>query len=141
MNNKESSFLGTGWSFPPTFSRVNNSVEMVSDEQDIQESLKILFATALGERIMLPTFGADLWPQVFKNVTTAFKTMLVDYVYTAIIDWETRIDVDDIHIAEDENVDGLLMILVNYTIRQTNSRGNLVYPFYIGEGTLTQEPG
>jgi len=140
MKNKESSFLGTGWSFPPTFSRIDNSVEMVSDEQDIQESLKILLATALGERIMLPTFGADLWPQVFKNVTTAFKCMLVDYVYTAIINWEMRIDVDDIRIDKDDNVEGLLMILVNYTIRQTNSRGNLVYPFYIGEGTLPQEP-
>lgn len=140
MKTKESAFLGTGWSFPPTFSRVNNSVEMVSDERDINESLRILFSTALGARIMLPTYGADLWSQVFKSVTTAFKSILVDYVYTAIINWEMRIDVVNVTVTEDDKVDGLLMILVNYTIRQTNSRGNLVYPFYIGEGTLPQEP-
>lgn len=140
MKSKESAFIGTGWSFPPTFSRANSSVVMVSNDQDIQESLKVLFSTALGERIMLPTYGADLWSQVFKSVTTAYKSQLADYVYTAIVNWEARIDVDDVQITEDDNVDGLLMILVSYTIRQTNSRSNLVYPFYIGEGTLPQEP-
>jgi len=138
---KNKSFLGSGWSFPPTFSRLNNSVEMVCNEKDIQESLKILFATTLGTRIMLPTYGSDLIPQVFKSVTSAYKTMLVDYVRTAIINWETRIDIDSVSIEEDENIDGLLKILIDFTIRQTNSRGNLVYPFYIGEGTLNQDSG
>jgi phage baseplate assembly protein W len=136
----ENNFIGRGWSFPPTFSRVNDSVEMVSGEQDIQESLMVLLSTSVGSRIMLPTYGCDLEAQVFKSVTTTFKTLLADQISTAIINWETRINLDDLQISEDNKVDGLLLILLEYTIRKTNSRGNLVYPFYFAEGTLPAAP-
>lgn len=133
-------FLGTGWSFPPIFTRIDNSVIMVSGEKDIQESLRILFNTELGSRIMVPTYGCDLWPKVFQNANTTFKSELKDYIQTAIINWETRINVDDIVIEENNKLDGVLLITVYYVIRHTNTRGNLVYPFYFGEGTLPQEP-
>ncbi|WP_444997453.1 GPW/gp25 family protein [Aliikangiella sp. IMCC44359] len=139
MEDTENSFIGTGWSFPPTFSRADNSVVMVNGETDIHESLKVLFQTGLGTRIMLPTYGSDLWPQVFKSLTTTFKTILIDYIRTAIINWETRIDVEEISIQQQDASVGYLTISLNYVIRQTNSRGNLVYPFYIGEGTIPQE--
>lgn len=136
---EDTAFLGVGWSFPPTFSRVDNSVMMVFDENDIRQSLLILFETELGSRIMVPAYGCDLWPNVFKNATTTFKSELKDYIHTAIINWETRIDVDDIVIDENSELDGILMITVYYLVRHTNTRGNLVYPFYLNEGTLPQE--
>ena len=136
MGNPENSFLGTGWSFPPTFSRLNYSVEMVSDEQDIRESLWLLFCTSLGERIMLPNYGSQLWRMVFQNITNTLTTQLADIVRQAVLNWEARINVDDVIVQPDASVAGLVLIDVYYTITKTNARNNLVFPFYIQEGTL-----
>lgn len=139
MQNEEKSFLGTGWSFPPTFSRINNSVKMVSDGQDIQESVWVLLSTSLGERVMVPGYGAMIWSAVFQTVTFSLITQLKDFIRTAILTWESRIDVDEISIEPDASVDGVLLIEVQYTIRQTNTRSNLVFPFHIQEGTIPPE--
>jgi phage baseplate assembly protein W len=133
-------FLGTGWTFPPTFSRESYSVEMARGEVDVREALWVLFSTAMGERIMLPTFGTALWDMVFRNVDTRFKTELEDAVRQAVLNWEPRIDVESIEVTEDPTVPGLVNILVSYVIRRTNARGNLVYPFYLQEGTLAPAP-
>jgi len=137
---KEEAFLGTGWTFPPTFSRLSSSVDMVSGEADVKEALWVLFSTAPGERIMLPTFGCDLWRLVFGTLTTAFKTEVEDAVRQAILYWEPRVDVESIEVTEDSTQPGLLNILVSYIIRRTNARANLVYPFYLQEGTLVPAP-
>ena len=49
---QEKSFLGIGWSFPPTFNKERSDVEMTTKEEDIKQSLHIYFNTKLGERIM-----------------------------------------------------------------------------------------
>jgi uncharacterized protein len=138
MGNSETSFLGTGWSFPPTFSRQTYSVDLVSDDKDIRESLWVLFCTATGERLMVPDYGSLLWKMVFQNITNTLMTQLADIVRQAVLYWEARIDVDDVAV-EPATVAGLVLITVNYTIRKTNARNNLVFPFYIQEGTIPME--
>ena len=54
MNQEFLSFLGTGWSFPPEFNNMTGTVEMVSNVDDINQSLQILLSTTLGERVMQP---------------------------------------------------------------------------------------
>ncbi len=139
MENPEKAVLGTGWSFPPTFSRVTRSVSMVSAEQDIRESLGILFSTSLGERIMVPDYGSQLWKMVFRGITTTLRTQLEDIVRQAVLRWEPRIDVDEISVEPDAGVDGLVRITVYYTVRATNARNNYVYPFYLREGTIPMQ--
>lgn len=139
MENPEKSFLGTGWSFPPTFSTFTYSVEMVSDNRDIRESLWILFSTSLGERIMVPTYGSDLWQLVFESITTMFKNQVADTIRNAILYWEPRILVEEVTVEPDATVDGLVLISVSYLIRKTNARNNLVYPFYLQEATIPME--
>jgi hypothetical protein len=136
MANPETLFLGTGWSFPPTFSRLTYSVEMVSDDNDIQESLRILFQTQMGERVMVPEYGTLLWQMVFRNINTTLMTELEEMVRQAILYWEARITVNDITVQPDASIAGLVLITVDYTIRTTNARNNLVYPFYVNEATI-----
>lgn len=136
MSVDEKSFLGTGWAFPPTFSRRTYSVEMVSDEVDIHQSLWILFSTAVGERVMLPEYGSTLWQFIFRNVTTTLLTQLEEAVRQAVLYWEARVDVDSVRAQPDASVDGLVLISVDYTVRRTNSRNNLVFPFYLTEKTI-----
>jgi phage baseplate assembly protein W len=131
-------FLGTGWSFPPTFSRTLLGVEMVSGLADIRESLHILFSTAQGERVMLPDYGCDLWPMVFRGLTTTLTTQLKDMVEQAIVLWEPRIDVLSVSAVADPERDGLVNIGVEFTVRRTNTRSNFVYPFLLGEATLVR---
>ena len=136
MASPEQSFLGTGWSFPPTFSRGSFSVEMVSDDVDIRESLWILFSTSLGERVMLPLYGTQIWQMVFHAINTTLITQLADMVSQAILYWEPRIEVIDISVTPDATHDGLVLIMVDYVVRRTNTRSNLVYPFYLQEATI-----
>ncbi len=64
----ESSFLGRGWAFPPSFSGGGADVEMVSGAADIQQSLQILIGTSPGERVLAETFGCNLASLVFEEL-------------------------------------------------------------------------
>jgi phage baseplate assembly protein W len=128
------SFLGKGWSFPPEFDNTSGSVSMTEGEDDIQSSLKILLSTRLGERIMQPKFGCALDELSFEPLTTTMKTYIKDLIETAILYFEPRIDVGLITLTEDIN-QGLVLISLDYRIRSTNSRQNLVFPFYKNEGS------
>lgn len=129
------SFLGTGWGFPPSFEVQRGGVVMASDEDDIEQSLKILLSTRLGERIMLPDYGCNLEDLLFSPMDLTLKTFVRDQVQTAILYHEPRIDPIKVDFSESNDLEGELLILVEYIIRATNSRKNMVFPFYKGEGT------
>ena len=130
----EKTFLGTGWSFPPSFDRKLKSVELVSDKTDIDQSLEILLSTKLGERFMLPKYGCDLSDLVFESMNTTFETYITDLIKTAILYHEPRVDMESVEFENDQN-EGKLLIIINYKIRITNSRSNFVFPFYKNEKT------
>ena len=129
-------FLGTGWSFPPTFNFSEKSVEMVSDELDIQQSLHILMTTNLGERILRSDYGCQINLMPFESITVTFLTKVKRIIEKAITMHEPRITLDNVFFTNpDKMIEGLINIQIYYTIRATNSRLNYVYPFYIKEGT------
>ncbi|MBE0638623.1 MAG: GPW/gp25 family protein [Bacteroidales bacterium] len=120
-------FLGTGWSFPPAFDKVSRSVEMTSGREDIERSLEILLSTRPGERVMQPDYGCNLDRLLFEPMDLALRTYMEEMVKTAILYHEPRITVDAIEIDEREGVQGQITLIVDYTIRTTNSRYNFVY--------------
>jgi len=129
------SFLGTGWGFPPTFNNKTENVGMLSDEADIHSSLEILLSTRQGERVMRPDYGCNLDQLVFEPLTTTFKTYIKDLISTAILYYEPRISVNKIDLDDTGELEGRIVISIDYTVRSTNSRFNFVYPFYIHERT------
>lgn len=135
----ETNFLGTGWSFPPSFDRSTKQVVMVSGEDDIRQSLQILFNTVPGERTMLPKFGCNVKSFLFENIDTSMEFLLKDQIANAILNYESRIQLMDLSIDSSEAANGLLTVTIDYMIRSTNSRNNMVFPFYITEGTLLQQ--
>jgi phage baseplate assembly protein W len=106
---------------------------MLSDEPDIESSLKILLSTRQGERVMRPDYGCNLDELVFEPLTTTFKTYIKDLISTAILYYEPRIDVNRIDLDDTGELDGRILISIDYTVRSTNSRFNFVYPFYKSE--------
>ncbi|HAE59527.1 MAG TPA: hypothetical protein DCG54_08475 [Anaerolineae bacterium] len=132
----DQSFLGTGWNFPPTFSRGGAEVEMASGTEDIHQSLQILLSTQLGERIMQDTFGCDLNVVLFEEMDQGLVNTLTNLISDAILYHEPRINLDNLDVSESDSQQGLLLIRLEYTVRSTNSRFNMVYPFYINEASI-----
>ena len=128
-------FLGRGWSFPPTFRQEIPGVEMLEKEADVASSLEILLSTTLGERIMLPDYGCNLEELLFESLDTTTKTIIADKIESALLYHEPRIDVLKIKLDSSRELEGIILIEVEYRIRSTNTRYNLVYPFYKQEGT------
>ncbi len=134
------SFLGTGWKFPIQFTKATGSPEMLSDEDDIQNSLQVLLSTRIGERIMQPAYGCNMDVLLFEAINESLKTYVKDLVFTAIYYYEPRINPDNVTISATAE-EGVIIVDVAYTIRSTNSRHNLVFPFYLDEGNLVINNG
>ncbi len=131
----DSVFLGSGWSFPPTFEPDGRSIRMLSDVKDIESSLEILLSTRPGERVLNPTYGCNMDRLVFENLDTSLKTFMADLISTAILYHEPRITVEKIDFSSSDELSGAVLIEIDYFVRSTNSRKNFVFPFYKNEGT------
>ena len=125
------SFIGTGWSFPPRFE--NGTLLMTSDEADINASLQILLGTTVGERFLQPKYGLNLRGLIFEPMSTTMLTTLKDEAKLAILIYEPRINLLSLDLDTSTQVEGRISIVIEYEIRATNSRYNLVYPFYTSD--------
>ena len=132
---KEKTFLGIGWSFPPTFNKESSDVKMVSDETDIKESLEIYFNTKLGERIMRPNYGCIIHEHIFDKIDESILNILSFELTQNIGQIEPRIIIEKIEIKQSNIENGELQISIEYKIISSNVRDNIVFPFYINEGT------
>jgi hypothetical protein len=129
------SFLGTGWRFPPAFGQTDRRAVLVSGEDDIRESLHVLLSTAPGERVMQPDYGCDLRSLVFSELDASAVTAVQDAIRRAILFFEPRIDLESVDADDARAAEGVLTLHLNYRVRTTNTRSNMVYPFYFIEGT------
>jgi phage baseplate assembly protein W len=136
MNNTFNSFLGTGWAFPPAFDNNTGTVELVSDYEDIRQSLGILLSTYLGERVMQPKYGCNLNDYMFDALSSSTIGFIKDRVNTAILFYEPRIKAENIEVTGGDSEDlleGRFTISIDYSIPGTNSRFNYVYDYYKNE--------
>jgi uncharacterized protein len=136
LNIHNTSFLGRGWNFPPTFNYHHAVAMMVKEEEDIHQCLHILLSTSPGERLMHPDFGCNLRRLLFEQLSNSLVNIIEGNIQTAIMKFEPRISLEKVTI-QDTSRDGtgIIFIKLEYIIRSTNSRSNLVFPFYKAEGT------
>src|SRR5262249_33245242 len=116
------------------FSRRWYGVEMLVEEVDVRSSIEIILKTVTGERVMLPTFGANLQPHVFDAMNPANIALIEKIVREALVFHEPRIVVEELTTTVDE-MEGRFDILITYSIIATNTRYNYVFPFYVHEAT------
>jgi uncharacterized protein len=129
-------FLGVGWAFPPQV-EADGKIAEAAYEEDIRQAIRIILGTNPGERVMRPDFGAGLDSFVFEPVNTTTMALLQRRVQEALIAWEPRIDVEAVNVTTDAVERNRLLIDMTYRVRATNTVHNLVYPFYLEEGTAT----
>jgi uncharacterized protein len=126
----DSDLLGRGWNFPIGLD--DDQIQLTPDgEEGIRQSIWMILGTSPGERLMRPDFGCGIHDMVFGVNNAATANAVAGAVREALAVWEPRIDVLDVYAAADPSRPNLLVIEVNYRVRSTNSRFNLVYPFYL----------
>ncbi|HTQ09533.1 MAG TPA: GPW/gp25 family protein [Fimbriimonadaceae bacterium] len=127
--------MGSGWKFPPRLDS-RGRIELVHQEQDVEEAIRMILLTRKGERPMRPEFGCQIHDLVFDPSDAATAGLARRYVQEALLRWEPRISVLNVTASPDRNYPDRLMIHVDYKLIATQERRNLVFPFYVipGEG-------
>ncbi|MGI9303719.1 MAG: GPW/gp25 family protein [Gammaproteobacteria bacterium] len=123
-------FLGSGWQFPVGLDK-NGHVKVAHADDNIRQSIWTILGTSPGERVMRPEFGCGIHDLVFGVNNAGLAGRVAEAVRDALVTWEHRIDVLDVSAIPDPGKPNLLLIEINYQVRSTNSRFNLVYPFYL----------
>lgn len=127
-------FMGRGFSFPFRVDPATNRIAMSSAEQDVEEAIRIILRTNLGERVMLPDFGTSAGDFLFSDDRAERVAALEESVREALDQWEPRITDIEVTADRDGSSKGVLAINIQYTLRVTNNQFNMVYPFYMMEG-------
>jgi len=126
-------FLGRGWKFPLTVD-ARNRIATSAEEVNIRESIGIILGTAKGERVMRPTFGCGIYSYVYAVPDAANLALIEHAVREALEMWEPRIEVLAVKTDLSSAAAGKLVVSIDYKVRSSNTRYNLVYPFYLSEG-------
>jgi phage baseplate assembly protein W len=122
--------LGTGIAFPFAVGR-HREIALTSGVADVEQAIRIILATAPGDRPCRPEFGCGVHALVFEVVDAATIGSLDRAIRTALHRWEPRIEVDAVAVDDTRRADGLLLVEIAYRLRHTTSPRNLVYPFYL----------
>ncbi|MEW6172905.1 MAG: GPW/gp25 family protein [Bacillota bacterium] len=126
-------FLGRGWAFPVGVDD-RGRVKMSREEEDIREAIWIILSTAKGERVMRPDFGCGIHDFIFASVNSATVSVIESSVREALTLFEPRVEVTGVQVSTERLAEGQLLLNIDYRIRSTNNRFNMVYPFYLTEG-------
>jgi uncharacterized protein len=129
--------LGKGWTFTETLDKNGTpyfTVSLSDGEENIRESIRLILATAKGERVMRPDFGCGIHEYVFEVVNTTTTALIKASVMDALRQFEPRIEVTNVSTDTTRIGEGMLLISIDYRVIQTNNQSNLVYPFYLTEG-------
>lgn len=125
-------FLGRGWKFPVAVDATGR-IALSEYEDDVREAIRIILMTSKGERVMQPDFGAGLYGFVFASMNSTNLGRIQRAVEDALIKWEPRVQVTAVSVEPDQGELGKLLINIDYRVRATNTRFNLVFPFYLKE--------
>lgn len=126
----DASFVGRGFYWPLQVDHTG-SIRLTDGAADLDRSMAMVLATAPGERVMRPEFGCRIWELLFEPVTANLIGLMAQAVRDALAQWEPRVEIDDVDPVADPNDPALINIRVNYRVKSTNDRRNLVFPFYV----------
>jgi phage baseplate assembly protein W len=125
--------IGTGFQFPIKVNK-KGGLPWSSGPGRIQDAIWIILSTALGERVMRPTFGAGADSFVFEPNSPASRVRMADVIKDGLSQWEPRIELDDVTVSAVPDADSSVLVTIQYRIGSTYELFNMVYPLYVQEG-------
>jgi uncharacterized protein len=127
--NGYNNYIGAGFAFPVQLN-VQGSVQLSTDIPNLEESIKIILGTKLGERVYRPNFGCRLAELVFEPMNTQTMVLIRLCVEEALEMWEPRIILKDIVTSPDPTT-GRVDIDIIYMPKGSHDRRSMVFPFYL----------
>src|SRR5215470_1918530 len=127
--------IGQGWKFPIKVN-AKGGLDWSEGADRIRDSIWLILSTSLGERVMRPEFGAGLKDYVFESNSDVVRAELASAIRKALVTWEPRIELVALSVNPSPDQDSQVLIALDYQIRDTNELYNMVYPFYLQEGSL-----
>jgi phage baseplate assembly protein W len=127
--NKGRDYLGRGLVFPLKLN-LQGSVQLNSDIPNVEDCIRLILGTRLGERVYRPDFGSRLSELVFAPMNTQTLLLMRLYVQEALEMWEPRIIVDGIY-TEPDPTKGRVDILIQYHPKDSYDSQSMIYPFYL----------
>jgi phage baseplate assembly protein W len=119
--------VGVGWGFPVRWD--DQGLRTSAGKERIDEALLVLVRTGVGERVMLPSFGAGVDRFVFEQRTDEVCRRLEDDVRRTLLLHEPRVileRIDAVPAGADDRID----VLLEYRIDRHRRPESLVLPFY-----------
>ncbi len=126
-------FLGTGMKFPPQIDPATGRFITVSGNKAVKESLYLILMTQTTERLVRPDFGSEIMTYTFMDTGTTMMSIFKRNIMETILSQEPRISDVDVEMEYREN-QGAIIVSINYLVASTNTRDNLVFPFYLDRG-------
>jgi uncharacterized protein len=123
-------FLGTGWAFPVAVD-ANGNIALAAYEVDVRQAIQVILGTCVGERVMRPAFGGGLESYVFESMSTTVLGRIQSTVFQSLVANEQRIQVLNVAVSQSAGDPGTLLINLSYKVRATNTKFNMVFPFYL----------
>lgn len=124
-------FLGNGWRFPIR-PDTGGGLGYTSGDENVEQSLRVALMTAAGERVMRSDFGSRARQLVFAPGSLLFLHQLETTVRETVRDWEPRVELEDVLAEADPRDETRITVSIRYRIRASNTKRNLVFPFYLG---------
>jgi uncharacterized protein len=121
--------VGVGWAFPVRWG--SDGVELVGDEEEIRQAIRIILRTNLGSRVMRPTYGADVERYVFAPRTDQVRFQLAFDVERALLLHEPRIIVDKVEALPAGEAEDRIDVAIEFRIDRHRRPSSLVLPFYL----------
>ncbi|MEU3412100.1 GPW/gp25 family protein [Streptomyces sp. NPDC006658] len=133
-------FLGTGWRFP-ILPDASGRLGYAVGEESIEHCLRALLLTGTGERVMRPALGTRAHELVFAPGSVQNLRDLENSIAAAVRDHEPRVELDEVRAEADPADEGRITVSVVYRVRRSNTKANLVFPFYAGLAGSAVSPG
>ncbi|MBQ1880758.1 MAG: GPW/gp25 family protein [Lachnospiraceae bacterium] len=131
-------FLGTGMKFPPQIDPATGRFMTVSGAKNVKESLYLILMTQVTERLVRPDFGSDIMSYTFMDTGSTMMSIFRRNITETIMSQEPRISEVNVDMEYVENR-GAIIVNIEYLVSATNTRDNLVFPFYLDKGGALDE--
>ena len=108
--------FGCGWGFPVAFT-LADGVVMAEGAEDVRQSLRILFSTEPGERVMRQNYGCALYDVMFENITSDLTAEIETRIVDGMLRYEPRANPTEIRVVRSSSMANQLQVEVTYCLR------------------------
>jgi phage baseplate assembly protein W len=130
MDMDRNELTGRGMKFPPQIDEATGRFKTSTGAERIKESIYLILMTQKTERWIRPEYGSNIMNYTFLDTNSTMLNLMSMEITRDLTMNEPRIKNVEVGI-DAASKEGYLLVSIDYTIREDNTRDNLVFPFYL----------